>query len=165
MSSSSSSQGEGLSRNQRLRKSADYLCCYRKGRKQHGSLASLHFHPSEQEDARLGITASRKVGKAVIRHRVKRRIRNIFRQWPRRGELRSMDIVVHVKPAAGRAEFGELRQEIESLLSRLAMSGKSSRSRSGPDQNRPPRKRRRPRRPGKDSDRSVKSGSSETAFI
>ena len=125
MSSASSSQGEGLSLDQRLRKSADYLCCYRRGRKRHGSLASLHFHPNTSHETRLGITASRKVGKAVIRHRVKRRIRNIFRRWPRRRELGALDIVVHLKPQAGQADFQELRQEIEILLSQLVVSGRN----------------------------------------
>lgn len=130
MSSPSSSNGEGLGRDQRLRRSADYLSCYRRGRKRHGSLASLHFFPNELQEARLGITASRKVGKAVIRHRVKRRIRNIFRRWPNRDELPSVDIVVHLKPAAGAADFMTLRQEVESLLARLVMPGKDSGSRS-----------------------------------
>lgn len=125
MSSPSSSKGEGLGREQRLRRRADYLRCYRQGRKRHGSLASLHFHPNEIREARLGITASRKVGKAVVRHKVKRRIRDIFRRWPQRNSLPALDIVVHLKPIAGTSDFSSLRQEVERLLARLVVSEKS----------------------------------------
>lgn len=110
---------ETLCRHQRLRRRADYLRCYRRGRKRHGSLASLHFHSNEGQDARLGVTASRKVGKAVVRHRLKRRIREIFRRFQHRGRLRPVDVVVHLKPAAAEAAFADLAAEVGRLLESL----------------------------------------------
>ena len=110
---------QGLRRHQRLRRRVDFQRCYRRGRKRHGSLASLHYQTTEKEDVRLGITASRKVGKAVVRHLLKRRIREIFRRYRDRGLLRPMDLVVHLKPAAAGAEFAVLEAEIERLLGAL----------------------------------------------
>ncbi|HEX9737345.1 MAG TPA: ribonuclease P protein component [Thermoanaerobaculia bacterium] len=115
-----SSEGRQLGRRHRLRRSAEYLRCYRQGRKRHGSLVTIHVHPNEAAAARLGITASRKVGKAVVRHRAKRRVREVFRCWEGRAQLSGLDVVVHLKPPAGRAGFAELRAELEELLSRLA---------------------------------------------
>jgi len=111
--------GEGLCRHQRLRRRADFLRCYRSGRKRHGSLASLHSHSNEGQDARLGVTASRKVGKAVVRHRLKRRVREIFRRFEDRGRLRPVDVVIHLKPAAAHATFADLAEEIGRLLRSL----------------------------------------------
>lgn len=79
-------------------------------------MATLHFHPNEQHEARLGITASRKVGKAVLRHRIKRRIREIFRRFEDRRSLPNMDIVVHLRPGTGSTDFQTLQQEIQTLL-------------------------------------------------
>ena len=110
---------EGLGRHQRLRQRRDFLRCYRQGRKRHGRLASLHFHANQEEDVRLGITASRKVGNAVLRHRAKRRVREIFRRFDGRPLLPAVDIVVHLWPGAGKAEFMTLSTEIERLLSSL----------------------------------------------
>ena len=112
-----------LRRSEKLRRSAHYLRCYRRGRKRHGNLATLHFHPNEEGAARLGITASRKVGKAVVRHRLKRRVREVFRRWEGRAELPGSDLVVHLKPAAGKADFRALKRELEILFSRLLPAG------------------------------------------
>lgn len=65
---------------------------------------------------RLGITVTRKVGGAVVRHKMKRRIREIFRRWSQRRQLPPCDIVVHVKPTANRASFDSLQTEILRLL-------------------------------------------------
>ncbi len=115
--------GEGLSREQRLRRSAEYLRCYRRGRRLRGSFLRLHFAPNPLGHARLGITASRKVGNAVARNRLKRRVREIFRRWPRRRELPALDVVVHLEPAAAAASFPALAGELADLLDRLLARG------------------------------------------
>ncbi len=111
--------GEGLSRYLRLRRRPDFVRCYRLGGKRHGSLVSLHFHSNEVPEARLGITASRKVGNSVVRHRLKRRVREIFRRYEKRDRLKRMDVVVHLKPAAARADFRTLAKEIGRLMTSL----------------------------------------------
>lgn len=110
------SSGEGWCRAQKLRRSADYLRCYRRGRRRHGALMSVHLHPNQAAEARLGITASRKVGGAVVRHRAKRRVREVFRRAPWRRRLVGLDVVVHLKPAAAGASFAAIRAELGRLL-------------------------------------------------
>lgn len=114
-------RGESLRREEGLRRRADFLQCYRTGRRRHGSLVILYFRqrPPEPPFARLGITASRKVGGSVVRHRIKRRIREIYRRWNERSQLPPCDIVVHVLPAARQAEFQALKQELLGLLTPL----------------------------------------------
>lgn len=109
-------RGEGLPREDRLRRRADYLRCYRTGRRLHSSLATLHTAPNQEGHPRLGITASRKVGGAVVRQRLKRRVREIYRRWEGRGRLPAADLVVHLKPAAAAADFAGLAKELRRLL-------------------------------------------------
>lgn len=101
---------------ERLRRRADYLRCYRTGRRRHGALAILYFVPNQLGHARIGITASRKVGKAVVRHRIKRRIKEIYRGWKDRGKLPALDLIVHLKPEAGPSDFRALRSELLRLF-------------------------------------------------
>jgi ribonuclease P protein component len=111
--------GQRLPPEERLRRRADYLRCYRTGRRRHGSLAILYFLPNQLEAPRLGITASRKVGNSVVRHRLKRRIKEVYRRWQDRGLLPALDLVVHLKPEAGKSDFPALRSELLRLLSAL----------------------------------------------
>lgn len=110
---------ERLSSEERIRRRADYQRCYRGGRRRHGTFATLHFVPNDLGFPRLGITATRKVGGAVVRNRMKRRVREIYRRWSERRRLKSVDMVVHLKPSARDSEFEELREDLQRLWSSL----------------------------------------------
>ena len=111
--------GERLTSEEKLGRRTDYLRCYRTGRRRHGPLAILYFVPNQLGHPRLGITASRKVGDAVARHRLKRRIKEVYRRWQDRGRLPALDLVVHLKPEAGKSDFPALRTELTRLLGGL----------------------------------------------
>ena len=102
---------------ERLRRRADFLRSYRTGRRRHGALAILYFVPNQLGHPRIGITASRKVGPAVVRHRIKRRIKEVYRRWKDRGKLPALDLVVHLRPEARASDFEALRMDLLRLLS------------------------------------------------
>ncbi len=111
--------GERLLDREKLRRRADYLRCYRTGRRRHGNLAILYHASNDLGHPRIGITASRKVGKAVVRQRLKRRTREVYRRWEHRSRLPALDLVVHLKPGAGEADFPAYREELLRLLAGL----------------------------------------------
>jgi len=68
-------------------------------------------------EPRLGITASRKVGGAVLRNRVKRRIREWFRR--RRDQVPpQLDVLVIVRRAAIELEWRDLDRVLTQLVTR-----------------------------------------------
>ncbi len=99
---------------------SDFVRASRRG----GRGASQHFllFLLQREDgspARLGITVTRRVGKAVRRNRIKRLVREWFRR--RKGELGACDLVVIAKqgfPTTMSAE--QARCELERGLERAA---------------------------------------------
>jgi ribonuclease P protein component len=111
--------GERLLPQERLRRRADYLRCYRTGRRRHGALAIVYSAPNQLGHPRLGITASRKVGNAVVRQRLKRRIREVYRRWNDRRTLPPLDVVIHLKTEAGASNFETLRADLLRLLGSL----------------------------------------------
>jgi len=119
--------GERLLPQERLRQRADYLRCYRTGRRRHGALAIVYSAPNQLGHPRLGITASRKVGNSVVRQRLKRRIREIYRRWNDRGTLPPLDVVIHLKTEARTSNFETLRADLlrllESLMPRRGAAG------------------------------------------
>lgn len=110
---------ERFRRSETLRKTDDYRRCYAKGRRKGGSFLVLHSLSNEQSAPRFGQTASRKVGGAVERHRLKRWAREVFRRWPERHRLPPSDLIAHFKPGAGGASFADFRRELERLLASL----------------------------------------------
>lgn len=67
---------------------------------------------------RLGVTASRKVGPAVQRNRLKRGIREWFRHS--RGKFEeNVDIVVIARPGARELDPKQLRTQLDALLTKL----------------------------------------------
>ena len=71
---------------------------------------------------RLGITASRRVGGAVERNRVKRRIREWFRR-ERRAWQGSLDVLVIARRPATQLSSGELGERLSRLVARAVEEG------------------------------------------
>lgn len=108
-------QGERLRRADRIRDPRDFRRLQREGRRR----SSRHFvavvGPGwEPGRTRLGLAVSRRVGGAVGRNRVKRRVREWFRR--RRGELPAgCDVVVIARSGAVGLSSEEIARELEGL--------------------------------------------------
>lgn len=78
----------------------------------------MHAFPNELGTPRLGLSVSRKVGNAVTRNVVRRRLKEVFRAAI--GEIPgSLDLVVSARPAAAGASFEELGEEFARALGRV----------------------------------------------
>src|SRR5215207_5944069 len=59
--------------------SPEFERVYRQGTAYRGKRFSVHAFPNEHGNPRLGLSVSRKVGTAVTRNTVRRRLREVFR--------------------------------------------------------------------------------------
>jgi ribonuclease P protein component len=105
-----------------LTASTEFERVYRKGSVYRGRLFSVHALPNGVGKLRLGLSVSKKVGVAVKRNRVRRRLKEIFRSSAR--DLPdNLDLVISARPAAAEASFEELNEEFLRALLRLSRSG------------------------------------------
>ena len=101
---------EAFPRAARIVRPADYRRLYREGRKAGSKRFVLFGSRNDIGRHRLGITVSRKIGGAVVRNRVKRMFREIFRK-SRRDIPGQMDIVINAKKDCAGAGYADLRDE------------------------------------------------------
>ena len=105
-------------RNVRVRTGTEYARVFELSRRTSDPLLSLHWFAGE-EPARLGLAVSRKVDPlAVGRNRIKRTLRDAFRQV--RGQLPPGDYVVVARAAAKKSANAQLR---ETFLRTLVRAG------------------------------------------
>jgi len=111
------------SKRTRLTDSPEFERVYRQGAAYRGKLFSVHSFPNEFGSPRLGLSVSRKVGNAVTRNTVRRRLREVF--YSAISEIPgSWDLVVSARPAAAKAELRELKEEFATALRKLGEAGK-----------------------------------------
>src|SRR5262249_4770894 len=84
-------------------------------------LLVLYVAPNEVGRTRVGITVSGRVGNAVVRNRVRRRLRQAIAQRFERLP-RETDVVLNARPASARASWTELCVALDSVLGRLEKS-------------------------------------------
>lgn len=106
-------EGTGFGKALRLRRRREFLAVQRGGVHRRGRLLTVIARRGADAaaPARLGITASRKVGNAVLRNRIKRLVREAFRT-ERRRLPGALDLVVVPRPGAAEASFSEVRDEL-----------------------------------------------------
>ena len=102
----------------RLTDSPEFERVYRQGIACRGKLFSVHAFPNEIGSPRLGLSVSRKVGNAVTRNAVRRRLREVFYANISRVPG-SLDLVLSARPAAAGATFEELSDEFVRMLGKL----------------------------------------------
>lgn len=102
----------------RLARSAEFSRVREQGRPFHGRTMLLGvLEAGPVGAARTGIVTSRRIGTAVVRNRVRRRLREIVRHA--RAAIRDgLWLVLVAKPPAARATFAMLREEWTQLARR-----------------------------------------------
>ncbi len=104
-------KGRGFSKEERLRKRGEFLGVYERGDKIQSTYFVLYMLENGLPHHRLGITVSRKIGRAVVRNHIKRRLREIFRT-NKQAIFPHCDLVVNAKRAAARAHNQQIREDI-----------------------------------------------------
>jgi len=113
-----SDKNEGFRHSDRLLKRAEFLSLSKTGKKVQDTSFIIIYQKGRQKHPRLGITVSKRVGKAVTRNRLKRWIREFFRK-NRFALEANWDINIIAKPAAAKLTASEVHEALAGLFSRI----------------------------------------------
>jgi ribonuclease P protein component len=104
---------------ERLSDRGEYTRCYRHGERLRSRYFTVYAYHRGDGMPRLGLTAGKAVGKAVVRNRVKRRLRELFRRD--KGSVPGgYDLFVRALPASASAPFPDLAAAWREALTSLA---------------------------------------------
>ena len=104
---------------ERLRRRTDFRAAAAGLRASVGAFVVQARRRAEDGPVRIGFTVSRQVGNAVERNRVRRRLREMVRLSRGGGMQDGHDYVLIGRRTALAAPFGQMRQELDTALSRI----------------------------------------------
>ena len=101
-----------------IKKNEEYNLVYARGRLSRGDLLFIKTMPNGLGFSRYGFIVSKRIGKAVARNKVRRRLREIVRQAAIKP---GWDIVVYTRPAIADAGYNDIRNLVLSLLAKAQL--------------------------------------------
>ncbi|MBN1273757.1 MAG: ribonuclease P protein component [Candidatus Aminicenantes bacterium] len=101
---------ESLTPDEKIRKRRDFLYLYKNGKRYRGKYFKLIHYSNNLKKSRIGIVVGKKVGNAVVRNKVKRWMRTLFRK-NKNLVKQPMDILIIFKQEIKEASMEELRDE------------------------------------------------------
>ena len=104
------------------------MAVYRSGKAWVNNLIVMKALPNECEFSRYGFSVTKNIGKAVVRNRIRRLLREISRITPVKP---GWDIVFIARPSAVTSDYHELRKSVETLLLRAHLINKDEAVRAG----------------------------------
>jgi len=112
-----------MRKKQRLTKTKDFAAARSQGRSYADNLLVLLARPNKLDVTRFGFSVGRRVGKAVVRNKIKRRLREAARHAP---VAAGWDLVLIARKDASSANFNALGGSMTSLLKRGRVIGAST---------------------------------------
>ena len=100
--------------NYRLKKKADFDKVFKKGKKVYGKSLLMLYLPSNT--LKIGITVSKKHGKAVVRNRIKRLLRAAIRQVV--PDLKGNNFIVFLPKVKDNYDYHEYLEDVLRLTAR-----------------------------------------------
>ena len=101
-----------MERRYRLQKNKAFQYVYHRGRSV--ACRDLVMLVAKGKGLKVGFSVSKKVGNAVVRNKVKRRLRECFR--PHLGDVKTGLYVIVARPSAATATFQSLAKDVRYLL-------------------------------------------------
>lgn len=104
-----------------LKKNYEFKRLYNKGKNAASQYAVVYCRKNGRAENRLGITVSTKIGKAVQRNRIRRRLKEIYRLNEKNLAV-GYDIVMVARMKAKFSSYHELEDSALSLFRKLKMT-------------------------------------------
>ncbi len=103
-----------------LKKNHEFRRLYSKGNSTAAPCLAVYCRKTKRQSNRIGFTVSNKVGNAVVRNRIRRRLREIYRLHEAEFQT-GYDIVIVARMRAASADYHRLEREMLRCAQRLGL--------------------------------------------
>ena len=107
-----------------VKENYEFRRIYRRGKSAVSPCMVVYCQKNRRDQSRLGVTVSTKLGHAVVRNRVRRRMREIYR-LNRGGMLSGYDVIVVARTRAVETSYQKLERQYLRCLGELNLLKKS----------------------------------------
>lgn len=104
----------------RLKKNKEFRKVYSLGRSFADRRIIIYLHKNAKEESRFGFTVSKKVGNAVIRNKVRRKLKEICR-LNRSKIKKGFDVIVIARPAAAGEKYLDFEKSFIWLIKKSGL--------------------------------------------
>lgn len=109
-----------IKKEHRLTKNKHFQYIYRKGRAEHSKFLTLIFVKTKTKPFKAGFSVSKKIGKSVVRNKVKRRLRASFNLLQNKFNW-NFNYIFIAKKGIENIGFIEIKTEMEKLLKKAGL--------------------------------------------
>ena len=104
-----------MKKENRLKKRKQFNWTFKNGKSVHSKDIVLVYTPSYAKEYKVGFSVTKKVGKAVVRNKIKRRLKAIVFEFENL-ILPKHTIIFVAKPSIVESEFLDLKSQVDTLL-------------------------------------------------
>jgi len=106
-----------MNKDRKIRKNSEFKQIFTKARWISGKWITIHYLNGEKKNSRWGIVVSRKIGGAVVRNRIRRKIREICLVFDP-VMVRKLDLVIVARKGIQTINYWDLMKDIEQVCRR-----------------------------------------------
>jgi len=99
-----------------LKKNNQFQRVYSQGATKVNSYLVIYWLENNRQINRYGFSVSKKVGKAVVRNKIKRQLKEIIRRWLDPCLKQGFDIVIIARPYLRDLDFARMKKKLTELF-------------------------------------------------
>ena len=107
-----------------LKKDSDFRKVYKHGKSFANKYLVMYILDNKSDHSRIGISISKKVGNAVIRNKLRRRIKECYRLNGDENVKDGFDIIFIARVASKECEYKDIEKSIKYLMKKSGMQKK-----------------------------------------
>lgn len=104
-----------------LKKKNDFNKVFNRGKSTASRYLVLYWYPNNKEINRYGFSISKRIGKAVVRNKLKRRLKEIIRRFLEDSCLKGYDIIIIARNPVNSLDFNGIKDDLTKLFQKAGL--------------------------------------------